>query len=99
LLTASSELWVPCLMRTSTRKRGGRACSSRTLTPRPITVASEQWVMVGVISTRTVLIDERGEVGGCMWISGRLTTAREPRESGCSGSEMDEMRSSMHCIS
>jgi len=28
-----------------------------------------------------------------MWISGRLTTAREPRERGCSGSEMVEMRS------
>lgn len=28
-----------------------------------------------------------------MWMSGRLTTAREPRERGCSGSEMVEMRS------
>lgn len=30
-------------------------------------------------------------------MSGRLTTASEPSESGCSGSEMVEMRSIMHC--
>lgn len=93
LLTASSVLCVPFLIRTSTRKRGGRACSSRTRTPKPITVASEQWVMVGVISTTTVLMEENGDIGGWIWISGRFTTAREPRESGCSGSEIDEMRS------
>ena len=35
-----------------------------------------------------------------MCMSGRLTTAREPRERGCSGSEMVEMRScwyQVHC--
>ena len=58
-----------------------------------MTVAREQWVMVGVISTTTVLMGERGEVGGLMWMSGRLTTAREPSDSGCSGSEMVDMRS------
>jgi len=28
-----------------------------------------------------------------MWMSGRFTTAREPSERGCSGSDIDEMRS------
>jgi hypothetical protein len=99
LLTASSVLWVPFLMRTSTRKRGGKACSSRTRTPSPMTVAREQCVIVGVTSTTTVLIDEWGEVGGCIWMSGRLTTASEPSERGCSGSEIDEMRSEMPQVS
>jgi hypothetical protein len=58
LFTASSVLWVPFFMRTSTRNRGGRACSSLVRTPRPMTVASEQCVMVGVISTKTVLMRE-----------------------------------------
>jgi hypothetical protein len=93
LLTASSVLCVPFLMRTSTRKRGGKACSRRTRTPSPMTVAREQCVMVGVTSTSTVLIDEWGELGGWMWISGKFTTASEPSERGCSGSEMDEIRS------
>jgi hypothetical protein len=99
LLTCSSVLWVPFLIRTSTRKRGGRACSSRTRTPRPMTVAREQWVIVGVISTTTVLMDESGEDGGRMCMSGKLTTASEPSESGCSGSEMVEMRSVMRLVS
>ena len=53
LLTSSAWLCVPFLIVTSTRKLGGKACSKRTLTPRPITVASEQCVTVGVSSTRT----------------------------------------------
>ena len=53
-------------------------------------MASEQCVIVGVISTSTV---ERSRVRGAIWMSGRLTTAREPRERGCSGSEIVEMRS------
>lgn len=93
LLTASSVLWVPFLMRTSMRKRGGRACSRRTRTPKPMTVASEQWVIVGVISTTTVLMEDRGETGARIRISGRFTTASEPNDSGCSGSEIVEMRS------
>lgn len=93
LFTASSVLCVPFLMRTSMRNLGGRACSRRTRTPRPMTVANEQCVIVGVISTTTVLIEERGDEGGRIRMSGRFTTAREPSESGCSGSEMDEMRS------
>lgn len=80
-------------MRTSTLKRGGRACSSLTRTPRPITVANEQCVMVGVISTITVLIGDLGDRGGSICMSGRLTTAREPKDSGCSGSEIVEIRS------
>lgn len=61
-----------------------------------MTVASEQWVMVGVMRTVTV---RRGEVRsgfedrGAMWMSGRETTASEPRDRGCSGSEMVEIRS------
>lgn len=98
LLTASSVLWVPFLMRTSMRKRGGRACSRRTRTPKPMTVASEQWVIVGVISTTTVLMEDRGETGGRIWISGRFTTASEPSDRGCSGSEMVEMRSAVNCL-
>lgn len=90
LFTCSAVLCVPSFIRTSTRNLGGSACSSRTLTPRPITVASEQCVMVGVTSTSTVC---RSRPRGLMWISGRFTTAREPRERGCSGSEMVEMRS------
>ncbi len=49
--------------------------------------------MVGVISTTTVLIGDRDDVGGLTWMSGRLTTASEPRERGCSGSEMVAIRS------
>ena len=93
LFTASSVLCVPALRRTSTRYRGGNACSNRTRTPSPITVASEQWLIVGVSSTTTVWIVEFAEAGGRMWMSGRLTTANEPRESGCSGSEMGEIKS------
>lgn len=93
LLTAASVLCVPSLMRTSTRNRGGRACSRRTRTPSPMTVARLQWVMVGVTSTSTVEMRELGRGGGVMWMSAKLTTAREPRERGCSGSEIVEMRS------
>ena len=64
-----------------------------------MTVASEQWVMVGVISTTTVLMDESGEVGGRMWMSGKFTTASDPSERGCSGSEIVEMRSVMQAVS
>lgn len=82
-------------MRTSTRNRGGSDCSKRTLTPRPITVAKLQWVMVGVIRMVTVLSGECGLPGkeGLIEISGSETTASDPKEIGCSGSEMVEMRS------
>ena len=95
LLTWSSWLCVPALTRTSTRKLGGNDCSSRTRTPKPIAVASEQWVMVGVISTRTLVkVLVLGRAGdGLICMSGRLTTASEPRVRGCSGSEIVEMRS------
>ena len=53
-LTCSAVLCVPSFILTSTRNLGGSACSSRTRTPSPMTVASEQWVMVGV--TRTVSV-------------------------------------------
>lgn len=60
-----------------------------------MTVARLQWVMVGVIRTVTVLNGESGTVGseGLMAISGRDTTAREPSEMGCSGSEIVDIRS------
>lgn len=101
--TCSAVLCVPSLILTSTRNLGGNACSSLTRTPRPITVASEQCVIVGVTSTVTVVIcgcpllplGDR-EVGGRVGereMSGRLTTEREPRVRGCSGSWMGAMRS------
>jgi len=93
LLTAVSVLCVPSLTLTSTRKRGGSACSKRTRTPRPMTVARLQWVIVGVISTRTVEKGEEVEDGVVMWMSESWTTLREPRERGCSGSEMGAIRS------
>jgi len=66
LVTASSVLWVPRLILTSTRNLGGSACSRRTRTPRPMTVARLQWVMVGVTSTSTELMGDRDDVGGVM---------------------------------
>lgn len=95
LLTSSAVLCVPSLMRASTRNRGGSDCSSRTRTPRPMTVAKLQCVIVGVMSTVTVWRGESGTLGrvGEMAMSGSDTTANEPREMGCSGSEMVEMRS------
>ena len=52
-----------------------------------MTVAREQWVMVGVTSTVTVVMPdvEEGRVG-VREMSGRLTTEREPSVRGCSGS-------------
>lgn len=52
-------------------------------------------MIVGVISTVTVCRGESGTSGrvGLIAISGRDTTANSPREMGCSGSEIDEMRS------
>jgi len=52
--------------------------------------------MVGVISTSTVISSSRAlgvPGGGEMCMSARLTTAKEPRDSGCSGSEMVDIRS------
>lgn len=95
-LTCSAVLCVPSLILTSTRNLGGKACSRRTRTPSPMTVAREQWVMVGVTRTVSVVRGEAdpfsGKVGDkCM--SGRLTTERDPSVRGCSGSEMGAMRS------
>jgi hypothetical protein len=62
-----------------------------------MTVASEQCVIVGVISTATWTIvfgegaPREGE--GVMWMSGRLMTDNCPRETGCSGSDIVEIRS------
>lgn len=55
-------------------------------------MAREQCVIVGVMRTVSTV---RGEVGvrGLREMSGRLTTEREPRVRGCSGSEMGAMRS------
>ena len=77
-----------------------------------MTVAREQWVIVGVTRTVTVVMVGSGgvefrmleevdsEVGSAEGgrvdvrdMSGRLTTEREPRVRGCSGSWMDAMRS------
>ena len=83
---------VPSLILTSSLNRGDSACSRRTLIPRPITVARLQWVIVGVISTSTCDIAERSCLSVTL-ICGRLTTASSPRLSGCSWSEMGEIRS------
>jgi hypothetical protein len=69
-----------------------------------MTVASEQCVMVGVISTATwtmVLGDGGGlrEGEGVMWMSGRFMTESCPRETGCSGSEMVDIRSVVSSVS
>lgn len=101
LLTSSAVLWVPSLIRTSTRNRGGSDCSNRTRTPKPITVAKLQWVIVGVISTETVRSGDSGTLAseGLIEMSGRETTASAPSEIGCSGSEMVEIRSGWSTIS
>lgn len=49
--------------------------------------------MVGVMRTVTVISSVGEGLEGVMKTSARLTTAREPRERGCSGSEMVEIRS------
>ncbi len=65
-----------------------------------MTVAREQCVIVGVTRTVTVVMAGRegleSEVGGRVEervMSGRLTTEREPRVRGCSGSWIGAMRS------
>lgn len=64
-------------------------------------MARLQWVIVGVIRTVTVRSGEFGDDGrdGLMEMSGRETTAREPRDMGCSGSEIEEMRSGRWVVS
>lgn len=99
LFTSSAVLDVPSLIRTSTLKRGGSACNKRTLTPSPMTVVSEHAEVVGVSRTVTVLMRERGEVGARIEMSSNFTTPNEPSDRGCSGSEIDEMRSKTSCSS
>ena len=87
---------MPSLILTSTRNLGGRACSSLTRTPKPITVAREQCVIVGVMRTVSVVSGDDEPLSGNVGVremSGRLTTESEPRVRGCSGSEILEMRS------
>jgi hypothetical protein len=57
-----------------------------------MTVASEQCVIVGVSNTVTVVRPGEG-AAGVSKMSESDTTAREPNVSGCSGSEIVEMRS------
>ena len=64
-----------------------------------MTVVSEHADVVGVRSTVTVLIRERGVVGGAIEMSSNFTTPRDPSESGCSGSEMVEIKSYTSCSS
>jgi hypothetical protein len=57
-------------------------------------VAREQWFTVGVSSTvRRFRGEDVPSRSGDMCMSGRLTTAREPSERGCSGSEIGDIRS------
>ena len=57
--------------------------------------------MVGVISTVTVCRLDAGLdlIVGRMEISGSDTTAREPSERGCSGSEIVDIKSNISCSS
>lgn len=96
LLTSSAWLCVSFLILTSTRYPGGRACSKRTRTPSPITVAREQCETVGVNSTST-RDSAAGFVrsgGEARWTSSSLTTPRDSNERGCSGSEIGAIKSS-----
>ena len=99
LFTSFADVDVPSLMRTSTLMRGGSACTNRTSTPNPMTVVSEHAEVVGVRRTVTVLMRERGEVGGMIEISSSFTTPNDPKDRGCSGSEMVEIRSYTSCSS
>ena len=65
---------VPGFIRTDTRKRGGRACSRRTRTARPMTVAREQWVIVGVrrMVSFVSLVSFVGVIGGRPVVGGGL---------------------------
>lgn len=58
-------------------------------------MAKLQWVIVGVMRTVTVLRGESGLLGrhGLMDMSGRDTTAKAPKDIGCSGSDIVDMRS------
>ncbi len=60
-----------------------------------MTVARLQCVMVGVMRTVTVRRGEPGTSGreGLIRISGSETTAKAPKEMGCSGSDMVDIRS------
>lgn len=95
LFTSSPVLCEPSFIRTSIRKRGGKLCSSRTRTPSPMTVARLQCVIVGVTKTVTFRSGDDGLLGraGVIKISGRDTTASSPKERGCSGSDMVDIRS------
>lgn len=95
LLTSSAVLCEPSLSRTSTLNRGGKACSSLTRTPSPITVARLQWVMVGVSRTVTLRRGDDGERGsaGVMLMSCSETTASSASGIGCSGSDIVAIRS------
>lgn len=55
-------------------------------------------MMVGVIRTVTVRRGEPGTSGraGLIRISGSETTAKAPKEMGCSGSDMVDIRSENH---
>ena len=64
-----------------------------------MTVVSEHAVVVGVSRTVTVLIRDRGDVGGTIEISSSLVTPKDPKDKGCSGSEMVEIKSYTSCSS
>lgn len=58
-------------------------------------MARLQCVMVGVIRTVTVRRGDCGLLGreGVIDMSGSETTARDPKDIGCSGSDIPEIRS------
>ena len=55
-------------------------------------------MIVGVTRTVRTVSGEPG-ARGAIAISGKLTTERDPRVKGCSGSEMGEIRSYISCSS
>lgn len=95
LLTSSACAWVSFLILTSTLKLGGKVFSNRTLTPSPMTVASEQCETVGVSSTRTRESADGfvGSSGEIRWTSWSLTTPSDSSDRGCSGSDIGAIRS------
>ena len=71
------------------------------LTPKPMTVARLQCCIVGVTRTVTVCRLEEGRFGivGFIEMSGKDTTASAPSVMGCSGSDIELMRSKTSCSS
>ena len=80
LLTAASDWWAPGNICTVTLNLDGSERNSFTLIQRPISVAMEQWGIVGVNWMTTVFL------ASFTWIFSMQTTLSCSKVSGCSGS-------------